>query len=383
VACEPESYLENTSTRCPIIGFCGQPMTLQDFEFAKCIDYANHAPEEQVFEDWLSSNVGQPMTLFLVEGFEERSTGILQKIAQAGMKVSSIILGRYVDNLPLNAKYRERFERLAGKVSEKPPRIMDNRNDGLWVEHALSLVDTPRILIDITGMSNRGLFGALDSATTAVTSGRDVFVGYSEANEYWPKLSDWQQLKQDLKGNTNKTISELVDSKPWLFGHEHHVELVTCHEGYDSPGHGRALIGFLPFKPARLAAILGLENYSEAIFVAGLPRLHENQWRMSALREMNLPLTGNWIVEEISTFSYLSAVKSIATLLFVKPGLLHAYNVHIAILGSKLQTVGCWIVSSIVRSITMITSIPTTYFPESFSDGIGASWVFKLLPPCK
>ncbi len=357
-------------------------MTVQDFEFAKCIDYVKKAAKEQVFEEWLPI-LSQPVSLILVEGFEERSTGILEKIARAGIKARSIILGRYAANRPANEKYRDKFESLANKVSEKGLRPVDDHNDGLLVDHALGYVETSSILIDITGMSNRGLFGALDSAAAAVSSGHDVFVGYSEAMGYWPKLRDWEQLKQDLKGNISKNIAEIVNHKPWLFGYEQRVELVLGHEGYDSPGHGRALIGFLPYKPARLAAIIGQENYSEIIFVAGRPRLPEKEWRLSALKEMNSPLIGDWTVTEMSTFSYLNAVKDIAKLLFEEPALLRKYNVHIAILGSKLQTVGCWVVSSIVKSATMITSIPATYFPESFSDGIGASWVFKLLPPCK
>ena len=61
--------------------------------------------------------------------------------------------------------------------------------------------------------------------------------------------------------------------------------------------------------------------------------------------------------------------------------LLWKYDVHMAILGSKLQTVACWVFSRIVRSITVVTSVPTQYHPEAFSEGIGQSWVFTLAYP--
>jgi hypothetical protein len=89
----------------------------------------------------------------------------------------------------------------------------------------------------------------------------------------------------------------------------------------------------------------------------------------------------DWDVKEISTFSYRNTIEQIASLLFIKPALLEKYDVHLAITGSKLQTIACWVASCIVNSITVIASIPATYYPESFSDGIGVSWVFELFPP--
>jgi len=355
-------------------------MINSNIELRKCIDYANRSDAEQGFEEWLVKSKS-PIALIFVEGFEERSLGIAEKLVQSGMKVSGVVLGRYINKLELNKKYRARFEKLADTASHGNWQVVENRNDGLWVEEALGWLDGSNVLLDITGMSNRGLFGALDAAAAACRSGRNVYVSYSEPKVYWPKFEHWESIKQDLSGKTGTTISELVDKAPWLFGYEHRVELVSGHEGYDSPGNGRALIGFLPFKPARLAAILSQENYSEIVFVAGRPRLPENAWRLSALREMNSSLISDWNIVEMSTFSYRSAVKEITELLFVKPSLLEAYNVHMAVLGSKLQTIACWAVSSLVSSVTMVTSIPATYFPESFSDGIGVSWIFKLLSP--
>jgi hypothetical protein len=68
-------------------------------------------------------------------------------------------------------------------------------------------------------------------------------------------------------------------------------------------------------------------------------------------------------------------------LLFSTDALLKRYNVHMAILGSKLQTVGCWALSRVISSITVITSVPQKYYAEAFSEGVGRSWVFKLTKP--
>jgi len=141
------------------------------------------------------------------------------------------------------------------------------------------------------------------------------------------------------------------------------------------------LIGFLPFKCARLAAILGEEDYSEVLFIAGHPHLKKNHWRKDALKEINEFTIKGRRVEDISTFLYRETLKEFIQILFSDDSLLQKYDVHLAVLGSKLQTVACWVLSNIIRSLTMVTSIPAKYFPEAFSEGIGNSWIFKLTTP--
>ncbi|MEE9910555.1 MAG: hypothetical protein K4571_02425 [Deltaproteobacteria bacterium] len=348
-------------------------------EHAICIEYINKSGQEQNLENWLKEQ-DRPIGLILCEGFEERSLAIGEKLAELRTKVDCVIIGRYSNHLEENKKYLARFAKLANDLAPSNTKIIDNDNDGVWVRKAIELSGANAVLLDITSISNRGLFGALDAASA---SNRQIFIGYSEPAQYWPKKADWDAINQNLSVNTSIAISELVDKAPWLFGYEHCVETVPGHEGYDSVGYGHALIGFLPFKAARLAAIIEREIYSEFIFIAGRPRLEENLWRLQALKRINIFTTKNWEIKEISTFSYRNAIEQIAALLFKNPSLLEKYDVHLAITGSKLQTIACWVVSSIVSSITVIASIPAVYYPESFSDGIGVSWVFELLSPRK
>src|SRR5208337_830209 len=83
-------------------------------------------------------------------------------------------------------------------------------------------------------------------------------------------------------------------------------------------------------------------------------------------------------IEEISTFGYRNTVDKLGKLLFRDDSLLWKYDVHFAADGSKLQTIGCWVFSRAVPSITMITSVPKHYYKKAFSRGIGPSWVFPL-----
>jgi len=137
----------------------------------------------------------------------------------------------------------------------------------------------------------------------------------------------------------------------------------------------------LAYKCARLGSILGKEDYSEFFFIAGRPRLEENSWRLEALKDINEPITKDRKVIEIRTFKYRKCFERLTSLLFQDDSLFLKYNVHLAILGSKLQTAACWALSSILTPITVVTSIPAQYFPASFSEGVGVSWFFRLTIP--
>ena len=349
-------------------------MAQNSLEQAKCAEYLQLTQDEQPLEEYVRG-LKSPVSLVVTEGFEERSLGILKNFAASAVNAASVIVSRYALNLDLNRKFRHEFETLARTLSPDNCFFLENYNNGLWLREALLRVNTEDVVVDITGLSNRSLFAALD---VAAQSNHRVFLAYSEPERYWPKREDLIELKKQLG---RRSLEELVDKAEWLFGYEHHVELVEGHEGYDSPGQGPALVAFLPFKSARLAAVLGQESYSEMLFIAGRPRLDENFWRLEAVKEINRFLTKDWPVVEISTFSFRKTIDQMSNLLLSDPGLLQRYDVHLAILGSKLQTVGCWAISSLLRSVTVVTSRPEKYFPESFSEGIGASSIFELVPP--
>jgi hypothetical protein len=176
------------------------------------------------------------------------------------------------------------------------------------------------------------------------------------------------------------SVAERMDEREWLYGGGHRIVFIPRHEGYDVAG-SNALVAFLPFKSARLAAIMGQEEYSDYLFIAGRPRLAGNQWRLDALKDINATVTRQWPIVEMSTFSYRTALKQLASPLFDEEGLLHHYDVHLAPMGSKLQTFACWVVSCIAPSITVLTSVPGKYFSNAFSLGIGAQWAFPFVRP--
>ena len=347
-------------------------------ELDECLRYADRADGEQILSDWKLGD--RPPAIVVSEGFEERALGVLQSLRNRQIRIPRILIGRYVNDAELNKAHRKRFEALAEELAPGAWDVIENHDDGVWVQEALSRVKEPCVALDITGLSNRGMFGALDALSNAPIN---PMIMYSEAAQYWPKLDDWKSIKKKLSPNyTNADeLADLADESEWLYsGQNFHVDLIQGHEGYDVAGTS-ALVAFLPFKAARLAAVMNHAEYSQYLFIAGRPRLAENIWRLDALKQINCMVTKDWPVEEMYTFGYREALKQMAILLFSTGALSHRCDIHVAPMGSKLQNFACWALSRITRAVTVVISIPSRYFPTAYSEGIGESWIFPLTQP--
>jgi hypothetical protein len=340
-------------------------------------DYLRRSQNEVRLKDRLDL-VSPSMGVIVIQGFEKRTCGALQVLAEANIKTDRLVIARYVKS---NGKFdnvnTRQIEEMAKRVAPGKWDVVANCNDGNWVQQAIKNTgDT--ILVDITGASSRSMFQILDNLEN---SGRKIYLLYTEAEQYWPRKLEWDQLQGKL--TKHRSIAELVDEKPWMFSYEHHVELVPGHEGFDASGTGRALVAFLSYKCSRLAVILGEEDYAEKIFIAGKPPSPALAWRIGALREINEALTRGSQIVEMDTFGYRTTVRDLAKLLLCDDSLLWKYDVHFAALGSKLQTIGSWIFSRIVPSIIFITSYPSLYYKRAISQGVGTSWIFELLLPSR
>jgi hypothetical protein len=350
----------------------------ESIEVAECLRYASRANGEQALIGW---EPGDEFPALLVpEGFEERSLGVLKRLAQRHVRIPRIVIGRYVKDVDLNKQYREQFEALAEELAPDTWEVIENHDDGIWVRDALTRIPDRKVALDVTGLSSRGIFGALDALSRALV---DSTIMYSEAAHYWPTLQDWDEIKVELSPDYNNIgkLADRADESEWLYsGRNFHVGLIEGHEGYDVAGT-TALVAFLPFKAGRLAAVMSHAEYSEYMFIAGKPRLPANNWRLDALKQINSLATREWPVIEMSTFGYREALKQMARLLFSSDTLSHRCDIHLAPMGSKLQTIASWALSRITRAVTMVTGTPSRYFPKKYSEGIGASWVFPFTRP--
>lgn len=347
-------------------------------ELTECLRYADRAIAEQPFTNW--EPMGRLPALLVSEGFEERSLGILQILARRGVRLPRLVIGRYANDVDLNKKYRARFGELAEAVAPRAWIVVENHDNGDWVRQALEAIAEPAVALDITGLSSRAIFGALDALSCAKA---DAALMYSEAAHYWPSVEDWVEIEKERtpEFRSANALADRADESDWLYsGRNFHVDLIESHEGYDVAGT-TALVAFLPFKAGRLAAVMSHAEYSEYVFIAGRPRLPANLWRLDALKRINGVVTREWPVVEMSTFGYREVLRQMAALLFSSDSISHRCDIHLAPMGSKLQTIASWALSRITHAVTMVTGTPSRYFPDKYSKGIGASWFFPFVRP--
>jgi len=349
-----------------------------NIETRLCEWYIEKAIEEIPFSTWRADNDRVPAVL-VVEGFEERSIGFLRRLADTKVSVPALVLGRYGDNGDLNVEFREEFEALASRVASGRWQVVELKDGEDWAREAAQLVGGNELIVDISALTTRGIFFALDRLTR---HSRHVSIAYSEAGEYRPTREEWEGLLREVAGDVDEDtlIAEKADEMPWLYSGTHHAEIVTGHEGFDAAGVN-ALVAFFPFKCARLAAVLGEQDYSAYVFIAGRPRLEGNSWRLEALMRINASVVKDWPIVDMDTFGYKSTLSALSKEICSDEGLLQRFDVHLAPMGSKLQKVACWVLSMLVPSVTVTTAVTHGYYPEAFSHGVGESWVFPLLDP--
>lgn len=353
-------------------------MTTGTIEAQQCRLYAELAPPEVPLLSWWRQ-VRPEATLFVAEGFEQRGFGVLKQLHRAGIRIPQVILGRYSPGLANNDRYRTDFESLSRAVSKQSPQIIENKDDGSWISEGLSLLQAEEVVLDISALSNRGLFGALDVLRN--TSLRAALC-YSEAASYWPTREAWAAFRQKFDSAAQPEIGPEFDLQPYLYGGEHRILLVPNHEGYDTPGAKLALVAFLPFKASRLAAILSWAEYTKYILIAGEPRLKKNFWRVQVLKDVNAKQAYGKAILQMPTFGYIDSLMELVAII-EREHVLEECDIHLSPIGSKLQNVACWILSSLIPSITVVLSVPRKYYSEAYSDGIGRSWAFRFNKPGK
>lgn len=341
-------------------------------EELSCREDLASSQDEQPVESLTQADLERSV-VFVIQGFEERSVGFIEKLAQGRGRVKHLVIAEYkADKTRENDLYIERMCVAAKQVAGDRITRVVCMNDGMWVREAVCLFPQDPLIVDITAVSNRAMFAVLDECSRST---QPLRIAYTEAKDYWPTKSEWSSLEENLTDVADH--AKRIDECEWLYGVNFKHEFIEGHQGYDSACASRALVAFLPFKAARLAAVMR-EEYAHVLFVAGEPHAPTNQWRFDALLKINSEIVQSRRVEKMATFGYRKAAVQLLDLLFRDPGFLLKYDVHLAPLGSKLQEVACWLISRHIPGITVTTSVPKKYYPNAFSNGIGPCWVFNF-----
>lgn len=343
----------------------------------KCQALLRNSSNEISFDKWLKESAEKSIGYVVCQGFEERSLRLLERLPPSLTKGSRrLVIIRYPQKNGTkrrNREYEEDFKKAATEKFAKRFKYILILEQSDWFKEITEYLRCEEIFVDITGMSNPLLFQFCEQAKLM---GVSLNLGYTEAKDYWPKKENWQKIESKI---SESDFRLKIDSQEWLWGAGYNVSLLKGFEGFEAPATPNALLAFLTFKPSRLSSILGEFEYSYMHFFLGIPRLKSKAWRIGALSALNDPIHQKAETQRLSTFSYSETAKELVRILFQSdPKLALTYNIQIAPLGSKLQSLGCWVVATSIKSIGVVISSPEEYFPRAFSSGSGRSWVIKM-----
>lgn len=136
------------------------------------------------------------------------------------------------------------------------------------------------------------------------------------------------------------------------------------------PNRPVMLLAFFAFKRSRLSCILNQYETNARILIQSTPVREDLKWREKALEIINFDLIdGNRNnIKKLPTLDW-EQTYSFLTELYSKNNNAYRFNMLLAPLGSKMQTVGAWYFAIKNPDVKVITSTPRKHFPDKYSIG--------------
>lgn len=311
--------------------------------------------------------------LIAILGFEKRCLSIPEKLAAQGKhKAQKAYYLTYTTNTKDNEDNKDRLFEALSKISiEHHPLICDThdfpQNFRKIIAGCKSSGTRLKIVFDISVCSSMPLLIALK---ILFEYDIDLHILYSEAEIYHPTSKEWEiekdkHIKEEGFGIA-KGVGNVIPSPE--------------HPGDRKDNLPERVFVFPTFKPERVIAILhdidpsiAIAPAKHVIWFVGQPHLHENEWRIDAVKEIN-KITDDTQHMLVSTFDYKATISALNG----QWEKCKKYHITIAPLGSKLQAIGITLFWLMHQEISMIFAVPEQYNAKQYSDGCLDMWYIPL-----
>lgn len=310
-------------------------------------------------------------------GFEDRCICGTKLLSELGYKSNKILLFKYKTHIEENEKNREELVNLFNKIC---------LNSHEELEHDLEIAarfdrSFERFLDKILNeKSNKKLSITFDisSGTTSLILQvlnklyeyeAVVKIIYTEALLYYPTREFWEK---------NRNRWQELEREEIMFHGVKLVKVLPQLEGISFPGNQSLLIAFPTFKRSRLGGVIDKLRPSRCAWLIGDPHLEENSWRAEAIQTINEGLFGpRDYIEKITTFDYKEVLKKLIEI-YENENANYNYNVIIAPLGSKLQSLAVILFSILYKDIMIVSSTPQRWIPKQYTVGCRDVWFIAL-----
>jgi hypothetical protein len=312
-------------------------------------------------------------------GFEDRTFAIIDGLA-SDIRANAILID-YVPNNPDNrlAAVRQGLAAKGVKVTEQDIITYNHFEPGDF-EERLSIrirhLKAHRIVIDISTMSKLLIMLTLNVARDLKL---DVIVFYAEPLAYRPTEEDFQHARAE---------SKVHQPSLQVFTGVHGVVRVDSLASVAMQGHQTAALVFMSFNDALTQVLLNTVYPGRLLLINGRPPRH--RWREKATAWIHDQVRREWeednpvsdtkpgdVALPRRTVSTLDYRETVMLLLDLYWELSATQRILLAPAGSKLQTIGCFLIKSLHPDIHIEYPSPEGFAPD-YSTGVGRRWTLDL-----
>ncbi|MDP3065353.1 MAG: hypothetical protein Q8N08_01315, partial [Methanobacteriaceae archaeon] len=270
-------------------------------------------------------------------GFEDRCICGTKLLSELGYKSNKILLCKYKTHIEENETNRDKLINLFNKICLNSYEELEHDLEiaAQFDDNLERILD--KILIEKSSKNLNVTFDISSGTTSLILQVLNklyefeavVKVIYTEALLYYPTREFWEE---------NKNRWQELEREEIMFHGVKLVKVLPRLEGISFLGNRSLLIAFPTFKRSRLGGVIDKLRPSKCIWLIGIPHLEENSWRAETIRTINEGLFGpHDFVDEVTTFDYKEVLKKLIEI-YENENAGYNYNVIIAPLGSKLQS---------------------------------------------
>jgi len=315
--------------------------------------------------------------LVLASGFEDRAFQVLH----SGVFSSSAhcIIIKFVNDVAGNAEIFSKFlVEAQSKFSHSHIHIVELKKESreqLETDMANLISRLPResrrFAIDISGMPSYAVCQVL-KAIRFDRSEESIEILYSAAKTYNPTFEEYENLNQ---GNPMS-----IDLLPKSMALEMSENLVfDSFSGYRSASAKSFLVLFAGFEAHRSTGVVEAVNPSMLLLLYGSPGDSSLHWRLGLSKKLHYKFergrrTAN---EKVST---LNINDSLSTLEEYYNFLIDDYDMVIAPIGSKMQSVAAYLFWEKFGEVQLTFPIPIGYDPKYRPIGVAGTYSTIIIP---
>lgn len=312
-------------------------------------------------------------------GFEDRTLAVTCMVRAPTRGHAILLEFRPYDEANQLDEVRSRL-RNRGFIVDRGDILEYNRFDPGDFEHRLEChlrsLGVDGALVDISTMSKLEIILVLK---VCVDMGLRVRVRYSEAESYGPTETKFK-----------RAIHEGIVRRPSLqvFSGIHGVVRVSSLSSIAMQGHTTAALVFMSFNDSLTQILLNTIYPGKLFLINGRPP--EQSWRESATAWIHDQVRKEWEEDNPSTevegslvplpdrkVSTLDYRETVCLLISLYWQLSTSHRILLAPAGSKMQSVGCYMVKALHPDIHIEYPSPEG-FQSSYSEGIGSQWLLDF-----